>query len=391
MNVKRWLRRAGCLALVSVLLTAACTTVAGESWAGIATDGHYVYVAYKEQIFRVDLTKPNAPPSEVGTWIAQAPNKPHFYAPPAISDSAVYDGAYDGNFYAFDRTKGTPLSGWTNPTTTSDNKLIGAPTLVGNVLYIGMGNQGVRAYDAHTGAELAHYDGTKFGVWSAPLVVGDTVYVTSLDHNLYALDAGTLIYKWQLDLGGAISEAPIYADGTLYVGTFNSELLAIDVSTNPGKIARRFTADGWIWGSPLVDNGTVYFGSMNGTIYALDAKTFSVKWTAADTANPGGIRGRLALVTDANTQDETKRLILAGSESKRLYAYNADTGKLVWMSALVMNDKILSDLVVVKPDVIFSTLDENQLVVALNYSTGQIDWQVNLSQTVSRLEGTPQS
>src|SRR5262249_9442064 len=138
---------------------------------------------------------------------------------------------------------------------------------------------------------------TKYGVWSAPLVVGDTVYFASLDHNLYALDAGTLIYKWQFDIGGAAAEAPAYAHGGLSIGTFNSKFLAIDTTTNPPQLLHRFTTSGWVWGSPIVDTATntVYFADLNGMIYALDAKTFAVKWTASDKDNPGGIRGKLAL------------------------------------------------------------------------------------------------
>jgi len=390
LKFKRWLRRLG-LAAVALMLVAACgTPIAGESWAGLSTDGRYIYVAYKEQVFRIDLQAapdPADPTIRHADWFTQALNKPHFYAPPAFSDTAVYVGGYDDKFYAFNRTKGGLVNNWNLPT--ESDKVIGPATVSGNLVYVGIGNQGVRVYDALTGQLVARYDNTKYGVWSAPLVVGDTVYFTSLDHNLYALAAGTLTYKWQIDLGGAAAEAPAYADGVLYVGTFNSEFLAIDATTNPPKILHRFGTNGWVWGSPIVDSasGTVYFGDMNGMIYALDAKTFAVKWTASDTTNAGGIRGKLALVTTTklNSDQSVSRLILAGGESKRAYAYNADTGKLVWVSALVMNDKILSDMVVVGSEVVFTTLNEDQLVVALNFNTGQTDWQLSLSKEVARL------
>jgi outer membrane protein assembly factor BamB len=388
LKFKRWLRRLGLAAVVLVLVAACGTPIAGESWAGLSTDGHYIYVAYKEQVFRID---PTAAPDSAGNahaqWFTQAPNKPHFYAPPAFSDTAIYVGAYDDKFYAFNRTQGGLLNTWNVPTAT--DKIIGAATVAGNVVYVGIGNQGVRAFDTQTGQLVASYDNTKYGVWSAPLVVGDTVYFASLDHNLYALAAGTLTYKWQIDLGGASAEAPAYVDGVLYVGTFNSEFLAIS-ATNPPQILHRFATGGWVWGSPIVDSGVVYFADLNGTIYALDAKTFAVKWTASDTANAGGIRGKMALVTNAKptTDASASRLIITGGESKRAYAYNADTGKLVWMSALVMNDKILSDMVVVGSEVVFTTLDENQLVVALNVNTGQTDWQLSLSKETARFQPT---
>lgn len=388
MKFKRWLRRLGLAAAVLLVVAACGTPIAGESWAGLSTDGHYIYVAYKEQVFRIDPMKPDPNDATVrhADWFTQAPNKPHFYAPPAVSNTTVYVGAYDDKLYAFDQAQGKLVSGWTEPL--ESDKIFASAAVAGTLVYIGIGNQGIRAYDAHTGQLVARYDNTKYGVWGAPLVVGDTVYFVSLDHNLYALDAGTLIYKWQIDLGGAAAEAPAYANGVLYVGTFNSEFLAIDATANPPKILHRFTTSGWVWGSPVVDTttNTVYFADLNGTIYALDSTTFAVKWTAIDKDNAGGIRGKMALVANyQSTADPSlHRLILAGGESKRVYAYNADTGKLVWMSALVMNDKILSDMVVVGSDVVFTTLSEDQLVVALNYNTSIVDWQLSLSKEVAR-------
>jgi len=307
----------------------------------------------------------------------------------------LYTGAFDGNIYAFS-LKGGALPGWTPPVT-GPAKLLGAATLANNVLYQGMGDDGLRAYNPVTGQQLASYKGTKYGVWSAPVVANDTVYFTSLDHYLYALTAGTLYYKWQVDLGGTAADSPVYdpATGMLYAGTYSDEVVAVDTNQNPPRVVRRFATGNWVWGSPIIDQGTLYFGDLNGKIYALDPNTFTVKWTAVHGDDVGGFRGRLAIVNDAHPIGSSKdatRLLLAGSENKRVYAYNADSGALVWTSALVMNDKILSNLLILKPDVVFSTQDENQLIVALNTDSGQIDWQVSLKSEVTRLPtATPQS
>ena len=381
-----------------MLVVAACgTPIAGESWAGLSTDGRYVYVAYSEQVFRIDPQAANDPANSNNKhieWLTQAPGKTHMYPPPALSDSALYTGAFDGKIYAFS-LKGGALPGWVAPATAS-GKLLGASTLDNNILYQGMGNDGIGAYNPVTGQEIARYKGTKYGVWSAPVVVNDTVYFTSLDHYLYALTAGTLLYKWQVDLGGTAADSPVYdkATGMIYAGTYNDQVVAVDTTQNPPRVVHTFATTNWVWGSPIIDQGTLYFGDLNGTIYALDPKTWTVKWSQLHPDDVGGFRGRLTIVNDAHPVGATDatRLILGGSENKRVYAYNADTGKLVWTSALVMNDKILSNLLVLKSDVIFSTQDENQLIVALNTDSGQIDWQVSLKAEVARLPtATPQS
>ncbi len=355
LKLNTWPRRFGA-ALILILILAGCgAPLAGESWAGLSTDGKYVYVAYKEQVFRIDTTPdPSDPTHRHIQWFSQATNKPHFYAPPAVSDSGVYVGAFDDKVYAFNRDKGGALATWTIPVTT--DKITGSATVAGNMVYVGMGNNGIRAYDAQTGQEKARYDGTKFGVWAAPLVQGDTVYFTSLDHHLYALNAGTLTYKWQVDLGGASAEQPVYDNGILYIGTFGGQVLAIDttgaapcVNKTP-CIVRHFNTinSGWVWGRPVLDNGVLYFGDLNGMVYAIDAATFTQKWTATDKDNGGGIRGSVAIVSGVKTlnKSEASTLVIVGSESKRVYAYDARDGSVVWVSG-VMNDKILSNMVIV--------------------------------------------
>lgn len=386
------------LAAVLLLLVAACgTPIAGESWAGLSTDGRYVYVAYSEQVFRIDTQAPKDPPNSTSKhieWLSQAPGKTHMYAPPALSDTALYSGAYDSKLYAFS-LKGGALPGWVPPLG-DGGKLFGAATLdtAHNVLYQGMATDGLRAYNPATGQELARYQGTKFGVWSAPIVVGDTVYFTSLDHNLYALNAGTLYYKWQIDIGGPAADSPVYdpTTGLLFAGTYSNEVVAIDPKLNPPQIVHRFATGNWVWGSPVIDQGTLYFGDLNGTIFALDPKTFAVKWSAMHPDDAGGFRGRLAIVPAAhpNGAKDAVRLLIGGSENKRVYAFNADTGALVWSSTPV-SDKILSNMLIVKADVIFATQDQNDLIVAMNTDSGQTDWQVSLNAEMPRFQPTPQS
>ena len=387
----RWTRRLAPLAVLMVLAAACSTAVSGESWAGVSTDGTSIFLAYQDKLFRLDATNPTS--TGANRWGYQIPGNAHSYQPPALSDTALYVGGYDGKLYGFDKTTGQPLPGWT-PFNTGD-KIIGGVTYdKGNdLVYSPTGSKGVGAFDPKTGAEVAHFDNMAFAVWGAPLVVGNVVYAASFDHNLYVLDSKTLALKWKLDLGGAVGDSPAYdGKGTLYIGTFNSEVLSIDVSSGTsGKIINRFKASNWVWGSPVLDNGTLYFGDLNGNLYALDAGSFKVLWQAQDKVNPGGIRGRVAVVDNVAVQSapNVKRLVLAGNESKHLYAYDADTGNRVWVSAITFNDRILNNLIVVGPNVVFTTVSEDQILVAYNIQTGQIAFQTKLSDLIATLIPTP--
>ncbi|MDE0505902.1 MAG: PQQ-binding-like beta-propeller repeat protein, partial [Candidatus Poribacteria bacterium] len=47
----------------------------------------------------------------------------------------------------------------------------------------------------------------------------------------------------------------------------------------PLKLRWKFKTGGPIHASPIIVDGTVYVGSTDGTLYALDAKRWGVKWT----------------------------------------------------------------------------------------------------------------
>ncbi len=375
---RRWF--AG-VALLLVFVLSSCTSiVTGEAWAGLSTDGKYIYGAYKNHIFRIN------PGDTTGSvtdrrieWMAQTPaDTSHMYAPPMKSDDGVlYEGTFDKKIYAFTVGNGL-LTTWAAPTT--PDKIVGSAAIQGNLVYFGMGDKGVRAYDRRTGAERWSYADTAYGVWSTPVVVNDTVYFASLDHFLYAVAAETGKFDWKVDLGGAVAGNPRYDNGIFYIGTLNNQIVSVSLQTR--QIVTRFTTRGWVWGTPLLKDNTLYFGDLAGYVYALDSGTFKLKWEATDTERPGGIRGSIGYATTSKNEN----IVIAGSESKYLRAYDAQDGHSVWTSAISAEDQILGDLIVINSDVIFTTVSEKQLVAAFNIDTGQKTWSVSYTDEVNRIQ-----
>lgn len=79
-----------------------------------------------------------------------------------------------------------------------------------------------------------------------------------------------------------------------------------------------FTTGDEVRATPLLTDDTLYIGSYDGFLYALDRKTGAEKWKFA---TEGGICGRAALWRD---------LVIIGSEDFNVYALNAQTGAMVW-------------------------------------------------------------
>ncbi len=115
------------------------------------------------------------------------------------------------------------------------------------------------------------------GVVSSPAIGSDgTIYLGSNDGNLYAINPdGSL--KWTFSTGGAVHSRPaIGPDGTIYVGSWDHYLYAI----NPdGSLKWTFSAKGEINSSPTIGpDGTIYVGSWDHSLYAINPDGSS-KWT----------------------------------------------------------------------------------------------------------------
>jgi outer membrane protein assembly factor BamB len=372
------------LLFIGLLVLSGCSAlVLPEGWAGLTADGtlvdgryqdaRYVYVAYRNVIFRIDTTKsPDTKPEErIVDWAAVAPNNGTMFAAPALGpDGKLYVGSYNHTVYAFSpqaRPPDQPIAGF--QVTPGADKVIADAAVNNGRVYVGQGDKGIVELDPETGAVIARYTDTRYGIWSAPAFDNEKgeLYVGSLDQRLYALRTDDLSYIWELELGGAIGATPLLYNGVLYVGTFGNELVAVDPSSNPPKVINRFKTRGWVWSTPVAHDGALYFGDLKGYVYALDIETFQLRWEATDTEHPGGIRGKVAVVDGK---------VIAGSESKYLRAYDEKTGSVHWTSGTPATDRILSDLIVIGPDVIFTTLNENTLVVAHNIERGFRSWYV---------------
>ena len=110
-------------------------------------------------------------------------------------------------------------------------------------------------------------------VGSGIAVSSGHVYASSKNGNFYALNESDGTFAWSTPIGttdiGNVSSPAVGPDGTIYVGSFDKHLYALDPS---GNILWATPVGGLIDGSPALANGVVYFASGDGYIYAANAK-----------------------------------------------------------------------------------------------------------------------
>ncbi len=133
-------------------------------------------------------------------------------------------------------------------------------------------------------------DGIKIVVETESLANG-TVYFGSDDEHLYAVDIQTGQEKWRFKTDGEVNVPSAVADGTVFFGSNDDYLYAVD--TESGQEKWRFETDSNVIFAPVIADGTVFFGSNDDYLYALDTESGQEKWrfeTERDTSSRSNFR-----------------------------------------------------------------------------------------------------
>ena len=120
----------------------------------------------------------------------------------------------------------------------------------------------------------------KDSIESSAAIVGDTVYVGSMDSSLYAINLATGKQIWRYATSGAVEESsPCVCNGLVFVGDLDGVMHAVDAAS--GKARWTFKAEGEIKSSPNCLGSRVYFGSYDQNLYCLSATAGSLVWKFA--------------------------------------------------------------------------------------------------------------
>lgn len=372
------MKRLHVIGALCMLLLAACG-IEEDSWAGVSpAEEDRIFVSYNHSIIKL-----NALGEELWTYPDRDERDGDFFANVVYDDENAYVGDYLGNVHRIDldngegevihKVSGTRLFGLINFGGSTD-RVIGAIAIGERLLYI-PDEEGVFAIDLETQERDDDWMlETDRAVWSQPLYVPASedaaarLFVTALDHVLYAVDAETAEELWSRDLEGAVPGQPVLATinerEVLFVGTFGSEMLAVDAQT--GEVIDRYESDGWIWESPNWVDDTLYFGDLNGFLYSLtfEEDEFQRQWETRLTED-GKLRAT-PLVTD--------NLVVIGSDDGFVYAVDRASGDNEWSEEV--EHEVVSPLVLVENEeggslIVTATDETDTLVIALELDGGR--------------------
>ncbi|HZY96011.1 MAG TPA: PQQ-binding-like beta-propeller repeat protein [Candidatus Cybelea sp.] len=188
----------------------------------------------------------------------------------AVSNGVVYFGCRDSHFYALDA--GTGALVWKRDH--HGSWVIASPAIAaGTVYYTTSDEQKFYAVDATTGI-LRFRVGYGTFAYSSPSIAGNVAYFGAFDGRLYgvAIDSGKVVAQFSTDASSHLMQAHLNASGNLDLATFYSSDSTAAYPTLDGTVValNELYALGSIVGSPAIAGGTLFIGTTEGTLYALD-------------------------------------------------------------------------------------------------------------------------
>jgi len=220
--------------------------------------------------------------------------------------------------------------------------------------------------------------------WSGGVVADGTLFLGSIEGRLVAVNVSdaTPTHQWSEPLtvsgstggfgcaaapaGVAIYGTPAVAGDLVYIGGYNGEIYAFDASSLQDRYEWVYPPKGEgnlepIVSGPIVASGKLYFGCSDGKVYALDAATGDKEWEFQT-----GDKIWSTPVIDGET-------VYVSSFDKKLYALDATSGKEKWEEPFEAGGAIASTPFVYNNTVYFGSFD--RYLYAVDAIDGSLKWK----------------
>jgi outer membrane protein assembly factor BamB len=184
------------------------------------------------------------------------------HASPVVGDKIVYVGANDGRLYGLNASNGERIWPYGIP---AQGAVESVPSLANGRVFFGSGDGRIYALDAETGGEYWHFS-TPDAVYARPLVLNDQLIVASSGLELASLGISDGTPSWRLLFDHPITEAPVFYQDRLYLGTRGDpRLFAVDPRT--GRLLGELNTGDWIAQGPLVAGSDLVLVGKDGAVF----------------------------------------------------------------------------------------------------------------------------
>lgn len=275
---------------------------------------------------------------------------------PVYADGTLYLSAQNGKLYAYDAETGE--ESWS----VRAGRLPASVAVAGDMVFVNDLNNTTNAFLRESGEQVWSVPVAGSG-WGAPLVVDETVFVTS-ERGAYAFEAHTGATIWEVETGNhqGFIGSPAFSDGVLYFGAGN-KFFALDAAT--GDELWKLEGETWFYG-PAISGSHIYVGNDDGQLHSYDLKTGEERWRS----ETKGTGWSAPAVADG--------VVYVGNVDQHLYAFDAQSGEELWSfetADWATSDPIVSDGVVYFGVGNHDNREGPRPLYALDSQTGEELWQ----------------
>ena len=190
----------------------------------------------------------------------------------------------------------------------------------------------------------------------------------SYDNRLYCLHAKTGEVAWKYETQGYVHCAPAVIEGVTFIAGCDEHLRVIDIKT--GEQRCEIPLNTYLIASPAVVGETLYVGTYASEVVAVDWKQKEVTWRYASGESEQPFHSSAAV---------TNRLVVLGGKDKRVHAIDRATGRKAW--TFQTRARVESSPAIVGERVFIGSHDGN--LYSLNLADGKELWKFNAGKAIS--------
>lgn len=348
----------------------------GDALVGTFALGHLPIKLHRGGTLSAEPPPPEFPAGPTPLWSFDL-GAPTWASPISSADGFVYVGDSAGTFHAVRTHDGSPAWTWRGSV-----RIDGRATIAGENIFFVDGacalvclsrrDSALRwrapLHDAALAGGAAPDNPTFNRRTATPLVIDDTVYVGSSDGGLYALDAGTGEKRWRADAGAAVFSGVerIGADA-LRFGTMKGDVLTVDRCT--GRELARAHVPGAVVTTPLTVGDVTVVGSRDYQLYGL-ARDGRLAWQHSYWFS----------WVESSPQLAEGVAYVGSSDYRRVTAFDPRTGRALWATDVLGmawgNPLIVGETLYIGTAAQAGTIIHHAGgLVALDRRTGKIKWR----------------
>lgn len=193
-----------------------------------------------------------------------------------------------------------------------------SPAVADGAVFVGDLMGVLHAVDAETGEGRWRFT-TGAEIKSSPVVAGGLVLIGSYDEHFYGVDRTTGKARWSLRTEGPVHATPGRHDGLAWVTGCDAVLRGVRITD--GTEMLRFDSGAYTAASPAISDGTLYYGTFNNEVLAVDVDARGLRWRYEHPERHFPFYASAAI---------TDGLVIVAGRDRLVHALDRATGEARW-------------------------------------------------------------